>query len=292
MIRVIMLGRTGNHLFQYAFGRALAERHGMPLVMDGSFFNRNDWSAASRIGALPLKAEVRRRFPLATPICNKLLRKHPWELLYPPALCEPYGDHSFRSEFLAPRKHITLAGFFQSPLYFEGIEESLRRELDMTALPWDQETEAYARDLAQPGTVALHARRTDYTTNRDVNFLGAAYYRAAIRDIRDRVPGARFYLFSDDPALALKDFELEEVVHKVIQPSSDPLRDLHLMSLAAHHIIPNSTYSWWAAWIGKKEGQHVLLPDRWYRDASIAPIAEKLCPGWRTIPTQADESAI
>lgn len=284
MIRVVMLGRTGNNLFQYAFGRALAEHHGVPLLMDGSMFDRRGWSSVSSIQRLPIDAIVRRRFPIAGPLCKKLLHKHPWELLHPQSLCEPYGDHSFRAEFLNAGKRATLAGFFQSPLYFAGYEETIRRDLDMSALQWDPITKELARSLSEPDTVAIHVRRTDYRANRDVNFIGQAYYESAIQEIKQLVPGCRLFLFSDDPAAALKDFELEDKIHCVVSPTADPLRDLHLMSLASHQIISNSTYSWWAAWLGKKAGQEVLVPNRWYRDASIAPIGEKLVPGWRTVP--------
>jgi hypothetical protein len=47
------------------------------------------------------------------------------------------------------------------------------------------------------------------------------------------------------------------------------------MSLASHHIIANSSYSWWGAWLGKKPGQIVIMPDRWYAKDIKAPIEEK-----------------
>ena len=57
--------------------------------------------------------------------------------------------------------------------------------------------------------------------------------------------------------------------------AANPLHDLHLMSLATHHIIANSSYSWWAAWLGEKPGQQVIMPDRWYAHGIKAPMAEK-----------------
>jgi hypothetical protein len=47
------------------------------------------------------------------------------------------------------------------------------------------------------------------------------------------------------------------------------------MSLAGHHIIANSSYSWWAAWLGDKPDQQVIIPDRWYAREIKAPIEEK-----------------
>jgi hypothetical protein len=47
------------------------------------------------------------------------------------------------------------------------------------------------------------------------------------------------------------------------------------MSLASHHVIANSTYSWWAAWLGDKPGQRVIMPGRWYVHGIKAPMEEK-----------------
>jgi hypothetical protein len=47
------------------------------------------------------------------------------------------------------------------------------------------------------------------------------------------------------------------------------------MSFANHHIIANSTYSWWAAWLGEKPGQQVIMPEKWYAHGTVAPMHEK-----------------
>jgi hypothetical protein len=59
------------------------------------------------------------------------------------------------------------------------------------------------------------------------------------------------------------------------------------MSRASHHIICNSSYSWWAAWLGKNPGQQVILPERWFASGIIAPIQEKLAYGWEILDTSA-----
>jgi hypothetical protein len=57
------------------------------------------------------------------------------------------------------------------------------------------------------------------------------------------------------------------------------------MSLASNHIIANSSYSWWAAWLGKKEGQKVLMPSQWFARGIYAPVEEKICEGWDLMQT-------
>ena len=80
MIRVLLLGRTGNNLFQYAFGSVLAKRHGVPLVMDGSLFNRSHWVGVSRLRDRPLETTVERKNPFPSRLVKKLSERHPREL--------------------------------------------------------------------------------------------------------------------------------------------------------------------------------------------------------------------
>ncbi|MGA0846294.1 MAG: alpha-1,2-fucosyltransferase, partial [Luteolibacter sp.] len=83
-------------------------------------------------------------------------------------------------------------------------------------------------------------------------------------------------LFSDDPAWCREQFRGEDM--ETIDSgaaAANPLHDLHLMSLARHHIIANSSYSWWAAWLAGHANQHVIMPDQWYTRDIHAPMQEK-----------------
>ncbi|TAE89582.1 MAG: alpha-1,2-fucosyltransferase [Verrucomicrobia bacterium] len=103
-----------------------------------------------------------------------------------------------------------------------------------------------------------------------------SYYQKSMQEMRDRVPGARFYVFSDDPdwcKAAFSQSDVQVVGSDVVV--QNPLHDLFLMSMASHHIIANSSYSWWAAWLGAKPVQQVIMPDRWFASDILAPMEEK-----------------
>lgn len=281
MIRIILLGRTANNLFQYAMGRVLSKKHGVPLVLDGSWFNREGWEEVSHFLRLPIDATVVRRCSLATRALRKLTGKHYWEFRRLPIIREAPDSQAFDPRHLDAPADCVLFGYFQSPLYFESIANDLRSEINgllRNSLPIQDPHQAC---LSSSNSVAVHVRRGDYLTQPVFQVCDLAYYQKAMDQMRDRVPGARFFVFSDDPGWCRLNLTAPDtaIVDSGIA-SANPLHDLHLMSLASHHIIANSSYSWWAAWLGKKDGQHVLLPQRWFAKDITAPISEKICPGW------------
>ncbi len=285
MIRIVMLGRLGNNLFQYALGRTLAKRNNVPFVMDGSWFNAEGWSQVSCIKNFPGpaagKVKIVRRCSLGTRALLKLTRKHYWEYLNRPILREDKYDQSFNSTFLDAPSDCTLFGYFQTPHYFLEIETTLRHELSTDDLGLELGREAIAERLKAPTSVAIHVRRRDYIGNPNLELCGIAYYQNAMERMRALSADTQFFIFSDDCNWCnkhLRQSDVEIVYHPEHQ---SPLVDLHLMSLARHHIIANSSYSWWAAWLGKKANQHVIAPSQWFRDIH-APIEEKLCEGWKS----------
>jgi hypothetical protein len=279
-----MLGRTGNNLFQYALGRVLAEKHGVPLVMDASWFDAAGWASVSCLRRLDLPVRLVRRLTLGSRALRKLNGRHYWEYRGIPVLKEALDDHRFTAHFLDAPQSCVLMGYFQTPWYFGSIEQTLREELRMDHLRWSPATRRAADRFVSSASVAVHVRRTDYVGNQNADICGPTYYRRAMDRLRGRHEGLQFHLFSDDPGwchqhLAAPDAEVCDLA----EAEGDPLHDLYLMSQARHHVIANSSYSWWAAWLGKRPGQEVLMPDVWFRNGILAPVEEKRVSGWETI---------
>jgi len=291
MLRIVLLGRTGNNMFQYALGRVLAKKHGVPLILDASWFNGNGWAEVSHFLNLPLQAQVIRRWSVGARTLLKITGKHYWEYRGVPILRESTHDQSFNSNFLDAPDDCMLFGYFQTPLYFESIAAELRTELNelfrgafqigfghdtrspVARASWPQ---SLIHTLAEESSVAVHVRRGDYLHHLAFAVCDNSYYHHSMHEMRSRLPKARFFIFSDDPDWCRNEFRHADVV--VVDSgvsAGNPLHDLHLMSLASHHIIANSSYSWWAAWLGDKPDQQVIMPDRWYAHGTKAPIEEK-----------------
>ncbi len=290
MIRVVLLGRTGNNLFQYALGRVLAEKHGVPLVLDASWYNAEGWAEVSHFLKLRIRARVVRPFSLASRALRNLGGKHYWELIGKPILREPADNQSFDPRFLEAPADCVLFGYFQSHRYFQDISEKLGSELN--GLFADSAVSHRIHDeLRHPNSVAVHVRRGDYLDHPGLAICDEAYHRRAMDLMRKLVSNPRFHIFSDDREWCLRTFtDPDTEVRDSGELAANPLHDLRLMSLASHHIIANSTYSWWAAWLGRKAGQRVIMPSRWNTGDCLVPINEKAMPDWLTIDCDAPTS--
>jgi hypothetical protein len=283
MIRVILRGRIGNNLFQYAVGRMLADRHGTQLILDASQLNLKAWSDSSSMMRLPIRGSVLRKLPLAEKVLRKLTRRRRLTIRKMLIVREAENE-TFNPTIVTSPDDSLLIGFFQSPLYFESITNSLRSEIDLGAIDWTSATSDFGNRLSAGESVSVHVRRTDYVGSDEWNVCSMNYYSAAMARMRDILDKPKFYIFSDEPSWCTEQFKSDDqIVVNSHHLANDPLHDLYLMSKARHHIITNSSYSWWGAWMGKKDGQRVISPSRWTNGATRFPIHEKLCEGWEVI---------
>ena len=267
VIEVVLNGRLGNWLFEYAAGRALALRRGTTLRLNLSHKRRLlDWRASWVVAQL-------RRFSLEAELSTRAPGRglHPYE--------EPSLE--FSSAVLDLPNDTCLNGYFQSERYFQAIASTIRRELVITP-PNDAATAAVEARIAACISVAVHVRRTDYLRiGRDL--LDLAWYATAMQHCREQHEACRFFVFSDDPAWCRSHFTQAdcEVVDLPLS-KRDPVNDLRLMTLCRHHIIANSTYSWWGAWLASSPEKTVRAPSRWLPDSKgdAQLMATLLPPQW------------
>ena len=117
-------------------------------------------------------------------------------------------------------------------------------------------------------SISLHIRRGDYVSDKRANAIFSIcsldYYRRAIDHIDST---GSVYVFSDDIAWARENLESSKpLVFVDSDPARDTIRDLWLMSQAHHHIIANSSYSWWGAWLAGPDKGATIAPQKWYND--------------------------
>ena len=120
--------------------------------------------------------------------------------------------------------------------------------------------------------MSVHLRRGDYNTPDGIASFGLLdkdYYDRAANLLLRIYPDCRFYIFSDDVTEAQHIFSSWS--KKVIMPIRSACQDMLLMSSCRHHIIANSTFSWWGAWLGKNPEGITIAPRHWFtKEATIA----------------------
>ena len=122
--------------------------------------------------------------------------------------------------------------------------------------------------------MSLHIRRGDYVSNAKIagvhGTIALDYYARAAALIAERAGGDPvFFVFSDDPAWAAANLTLGWPTRIVDHNGARASEDLRLMAACRHHIIANSSFSWWGAWLSPAADKTVVAPQPWFRDPAL-----------------------
>jgi hypothetical protein len=200
---------------------------------------------------------------------NVLSALVPWRV--PKVLIDRENGYDPRVE--RPHQNLYLTGYWQAAGYFADIADTLRKEFDFKVAP-DAENTKMIEKIIGCNSVCVHIRRGDfqYTANGMFRLIEPSYYRAAINIIHERVSQPRFFIFSNDPEWARENLawcpDAEFVSFNVGKQDHE---DLRLMMYCRHFVIPNSTFSWWGAWLGADPEKVVVVPRHWYTRCPPSP---------------------
>ncbi|MBY0382935.1 MAG: alpha-1,2-fucosyltransferase [Xanthobacteraceae bacterium] len=170
--------------------------------------------------------------------------------------------YRFDPSFSTLNGSVYLTGWWQSPRYFESSSESIRRELRLKA-PLGRLSRDWLGQIQSVAAVAIHVRRGDYLLSPDRSTCSPAYYDAGMDLVRSRVSEARFFVFSDDPQWCRQHFSRRDTVIIDANGPEGAVADLALMAACRHHVIANSSFSWWGAWLCDAADQIVVAPENW-----------------------------
>jgi len=269
MIIVNLTGGLGNQMFQYAFGRALAQKHNtnLKLHFTNALFNiqRSYELDVFNISASMATRKDLQKFNI---IKNRVLNR----LFY--LLDERYGiqfnknimtqryPYIFNSKLLGIKNNSYIQGYWTDERYFKEVENILRKEFTPKKT-LDQKNLDILKQIQKTNSVSIHVRRGDYVTKKAniLKFIGLNYYIKSINKIKSKVSKPIFFIFSDDIfwcKQSLNSLLINNVYYIDHNKGKDSYKDLLLMSACKHNIIANSTFSWWAQWLNKNQKKTVI----------------------------------
>ncbi|HVN40475.1 MAG TPA: alpha-1,2-fucosyltransferase [Myxococcota bacterium] len=274
MIVTRISGGLGNQMFQYAAGRRLALARATGLLLDLSPLDdpRVATPRCYELHAFPIRAAIAsaaeleaiapRRDSLAARIARRACGAR--------RSAATERHFHFDPEVLDLPDGSCLHGYWQSERYFADVADDVRRELTVERPATGRNAELLER-IDACNAVSVHVRRGDYVSLPPVRATHGVcpldYYERAARTLAERVADPVFFVFSDDPDWVRDhlrlDGEMVQVDHNRPEAGSE---DMRLMSRCAHHVIANSTFSWWGAWLDPRPEKIVVAPRRWFED--------------------------
>ena len=277
-------------MFQYAAGRFLSMLHEVPLRLDTQDFKGytlHNGFELHRIFDIDAQIASNRdvRQVLGWRAFNPLRRK-----LFHKRFLKFRGTSLFVDSLSNYRYNLTnmpdacyLMGNWQSERYFVHIMDTIRSDFRFRTAPAGKNAEL-AELISNTTAVSLHIRRGDIAvdpTSLAVHGLCSLdYYRKAIEYVAPKLAKPEFVIFSDDMHWVRENLHVSYPCYYVNNNKGlESFNDMRLMSMCQHHIIANSSFSWWGAWLNPSKEKIVVAPQRWfaanYDSSDIVPSSWK-----------------
>ncbi len=266
-------GGLGNQMFQYAFGKALSLQLKQGLFLDRTLLGYNDQTVnrTAREYELALFPELHARLlpefykkiiGSESALAIKINKKFP--------VISKIRQVENELVMVTPNALTAInvfEGYFQSEKYFHSFSGQIRAGFRFPQL--DKTNSLLKVQISSTNSLAIHIRRGDYCSDPGVaryhGILDVDYFAKAIGRVRAAHPDVRIFVFTDDAAWARLNLLPTYPESVIVQGNTGPdsWKDMALMTYARHHIISNSSFSWWGAWLAGDRGIKIA-PGRWF----------------------------
>ena len=243
------LGRLANQMFQYSSLKGIAANTGQDWMMaEVRVFGQDDFNVRNT------PHNIYTVFPAIQSLDGTERVGHSDFKLH------PEQTHNFDENlFKNCPKNVDLFGYYQSPKYFENIEDELRNDFKFSEEVLGECQNMFdTLELISSDFISLHIRRGDYVYNPNHPVQPIEYYEKALEQMPKDLP---VIVFSDDSDWC-KTHEFFESDRFMIAEDNEDHYDLCLMSMCGYHIIANSSFSWWGAWLAKSK--KIIAPKNWF----------------------------
>ncbi|MGL5239027.1 MAG: alpha-1,2-fucosyltransferase [Plesiomonas shigelloides] len=285
MIQVKLLGGLGNQLFQLAYAIDISNQTGENITLNISAYKKykirqfslerfkiskkcnltDDETLLSKFGMLTYRV-----YQKVMKVINitDFYGKWPFYLLSKIGCYYNFDQKYYQLNHRNRDK--VIYGYFQSEKYFL---KSKRLVLDAFQIESDfSEREIFYRDLilkTDSNILAVSMRLgDDYHNCQELNVCDAAYYKEAIGCFFDKYKKLSIFVFSDEIERAKSILSIYDDVEITYVTGLSDYQSLRLMSVFDKFVIPNSSFSWWGAYLSERKGKQIICPDKWFNNVS------------------------
>ncbi len=272
MIIIKLFGGLGNQMFQYCLYLKLKSQN-KEVLLDGQMVDDEEYnchqssifrsfyiSKAADLNSEEAKTEE------YTALMKKAVEKIKNDdfMYYIQPIDWIYDEKILKSD------DVYADGYWQSEKYFKDCEEEVRKAFQFRSEIIDHDKEMLDKIMHCKYPVSIHVREGDYNepVNQRVfgNICTEDYYRSAIRYFEEHHPGCKFFIFSNDINSARTRIGSIDATFIDGNSEADAGIDMFLMSRCKGHIIANSSFSWWGAWLGDSLEREIVSPAVWSRE--------------------------
>lgn len=263
MIIIRFQGGLGNQLFQFALYERFKEL-GIEVKADISDYCNGREKRSFELEKLGIKLEVASKAELHYFYANN-------SNIYDRIARYLWGANKYikeKNDIFQPEilklKEGYLSGYWQSEKYFSDIKERIRNTICFKGVNTERISLQVDKMKAEE-SVSIHVRMGDYLSQESVygNICTREYYRRAVSYILENTNNPIFYIFSDEVDKAIQMLGINNYQLIVDNRGSESYKDMYIMSQCKHHIIANSTFSWWGAWLDDNGDKIVIAPPKW-----------------------------
>ena len=261
MIVSKIIGGLGNQLFQYAAGISLAQNYGEDYYIDTTGYSSYKlWNY--ELNKLNISAATIDSIEDENTLVGITKYRE--------------KDYGYKTIELEQNKDVYLDGYFQDERYFKQNEQLIRKEFLLKA-DLSKEGRKWLEIIeSTTSPVSVITRRGDYLLDPD--FFGTCspgYFNYCINDVIKSYDDCTFFVFTDDMEWSKNELIFPRNYYYVDDIISSPEK-MYLISKCNHHIIANSTFAWWGAWLCENERKRVYVPIPWVDGSkTLNPIIEE-----------------
>jgi len=172
-----------------------------------------------------------------------------------------------------------IRGYFQSEKYFKSHKNDLKNK----EFKFKTDIENKVKSLFDGNDselISVHIRLGDYVHIQDCHpICSIEYYKEALSQLPK---DCQVILFSDDYPKALEMFK-SFGINVMLTGGNDKFVDMCMMTKCDYHVIANSSFSWWGAWLSNSK--KIIAPKIWFGNSpNVAKNWDDIyCDGWELI---------